>query len=152
MTTTGLERLKCWAKAREFAVEIYNEVIPELPFDEKYNLASQMKRAALSIPANIAEGYGRYYYQANIQFCYNARGSLEELISHLILAHDLRFITDELFVKMTSSGNNLIILLNGYIAYLKKTKQGENESGNKKLIKEKNENYGAEEIYNEQLV
>jgi len=56
-----------------------------------------------SIPANIAEGYGRYYYQDNVRFCYIARGSLEETLSHLVLAHELNYIstnTYELLVKM----------------------------------------------------
>ena len=85
----GLQTLEAWRKSREFAMEIYKQIIPCLPTEEKYNLASQLRRAATSIPANIAEGYGRYYYQSNIQFCYIARGSLEEAKSHLILARDL---------------------------------------------------------------
>ena len=47
-----------------------------LPEEEKYNLSSQMRRAAVSITANIAEGYGRYHYQENIQFCRQSRGVL----------------------------------------------------------------------------
>jgi four helix bundle protein len=144
MTTSGLERLNCWSKARELAVEIYREVVPLLPPEEKYNLASQIKRAAVSVPANIAVGYGRYYYQSNIQFCYNARGSLEELLSHLIITHDLKFISDELFQKLTSEANHLVLLLNGYIAYLKKTKQGEKESENQSIIKDDSTLYNVE--------
>jgi four helix bundle protein len=141
VTSTGLERLNAWVKAREYANVIYREVLPLLPPEEKFNLNSQIRRAAISIPANIAEGYGRFYYQSNIQFCYNARGSLEELLSHLILAHDLGFLQDELFLKVIADGNSLVILLNGYIAYLKKTKQGEKEPGNNGLLSEERGSY-----------
>ncbi len=136
MTTTGLERLNCWVKARDYAKVIYREVLPLLPADEKYNLNSQIRRAATSIPANIAEGYGRYYYQSNIQFCYNARGSLEELLSHLVLSRDFGYINNDVYEKVIEQGNNLDLLLNGYITYLRKTKQGEKEFTLQKSIQE----------------
>jgi len=142
MTSTGLQRLNTWVMAREYAILVYREVIPLLPPEEKFGLNSQIRRAANSIPANIAEGYGRYYYQSNIQFCYNARGSLEELISHLIICHDLGYIPDELFNRIISAGDDLVILINGYIAYLKRTKQGEKEPGFQGMIKEENQIYG----------
>jgi four helix bundle protein len=123
-------------KARDYANIIYREVIPLLPADEKYNLISQIRRAATSIPANIAEGYGRFYYQSNIQFCYNARGSLEELLSHLVLSHDFGYINNAMFEKVIAQGNNLDLLLNGYITYLRKTKQGEKEFNSHKSIPE----------------
>jgi four helix bundle protein len=145
MTTTGLERLNTWVKAKEFALKIYSQILPLLPAEEKFILGSQIRRAATSIPANIAEGYGRFYYQSNIQFCYNARGSLEELLSHLILSHDLGYLPNEVFAAITAEGNNLVILINGYIAYLKKSKQGENELGNQGMIKENNEVYKIED-------
>jgi four helix bundle protein len=149
MTSIGLERLNTWVKAREYVIMVYREVLPLLPPEEKYGLNSQIRRAANSIPANIAEGYGRYYYQANIQFCYNARGSLEELLSHLIISHDLRFITDEVFSKAISTGYNLVILLNGYISYLRKTKHGDNEQGTIKTIKEEKVIYEIEDFIDE---
>jgi four helix bundle protein len=136
VTTTGLERLNCWVKARDYAKVIYREVLPLLPADEKYNLNSQIRRAATSIPANIAEGYGRYYYQSNIQFCYNARGSLEELLSHLVLSRDFGYINNDVYEKVIEQGNNLDLLLNGYITYLRKTKQGEKEFTLQKSIQE----------------
>lgn len=145
MTTSGLERLDCWVKAKDLAIKVYRQIVPILPSDEKYNLSSQIKRAAASIPANIAEGYGRFYYQVNIQFCYNARGSLEELLSHLILAHELRYIKDDLFFEITATGNNLDLLLNGYISYLHRSKQGEKEFDSQKLIQEVSAFYSADD-------
>lgn len=144
MTSEGLEKLETWQKAREFANAIYREVMPLLPPEEKYNLASQMRRAATSIPANIAEGYGRFYYQSNILFCYNARGSLEETLSHLILAHDLGYINEKQFLTLKEKGNNLVLLINGYVAYLKRSKHGENEPGSPGFIKDEHQDYGTD--------
>ena len=75
MRLEGLNRLKVWVRAKEFAVSIYKNVLPLLPSEEKWNLNQQLRRSALSVSANIAEGYGRFYYQDNVRFCYNARGS-----------------------------------------------------------------------------
>ncbi len=105
MTISGLGKKQAWQKARILATEINRDVIPLLPKEEKYNLNSQIRRSAASIPANIAEGYGRFYYQSNDQFCYNARGSLEELISHLILVHELGYIEDRIFGNVITKAN-----------------------------------------------
>ena len=128
MTVTGLKRLKVWVQAKDLAVFIYQKVVPSLPPEEKWVLSSQLRRSASSIPANIAEGYGRYYFQSNIQFCYNARGSLQETISHVLLANELGFLPKDVYVEFSTKSEELIILLNGYIAYLKKSKIGLNES------------------------
>lgn len=148
MTTDGLLKLQAWEKSREFASTIFREVIPLLPEFEKYNLVSQLRRAATSIPANIAEGYGRFYYQTNIQFCYIARGSAEEVLSHLIIAHDQEYISDEVFSKISEKGNSLILLINGYIAYLKKSKQGENEPGAPKVLRDDLGDYQINDLTN----
>ena len=97
MTSYDLERLEVWNKSRELVSDIYKLIIPILPETEKFNLIAQMRRAATSIPSNIAEGYGRFYYQSNIHFCYIARGSLEELISQIVLAHDHGYLSNDLF-------------------------------------------------------
>ena len=78
MSIKSLESLEAWRKSKEFSLRVYREVLPLLPSEEKWNLNQQLRRSSLSIPANIAEGYGRFYYQDNIRFCYIARGSLEE--------------------------------------------------------------------------
>jgi|GEM_PF-3271090 len=81
MTVMNLDQWDVWCAARDFATVIYKKVVLLLPPTKKYNLADQLKRAAVSIPANIAEGHGRYYYQDNVRFCYIARGSLTEIQS-----------------------------------------------------------------------
>ncbi len=129
MSVEGLKRLKVWIKAKDFALKIYDQVLPILPSEEKWNLGQQLRRASLSISANIAEGYGRFYYQDNVRFCYLARGSLEETLSHLVFAHESNFIDNELYRSFETEGEEIGKMLNGYIAFLKKSKQGENEPG-----------------------
>lgn len=125
----GLANLQVWIKAMALMELIHKSFLPELPDDERWGLRNQLSRSSQSIPANIAEGFGRYYYQENIHFCYIARGSLEETYSHLIAARKLTYISEELFVKGESIVNDVRKLLNGYIEYLKKSKVGENEPG-----------------------
>ncbi len=141
MSVQGLERLDVWSKAKDYAVKIYREVLPLLPPEEKWGLNQQIRRAAQSIPANIAEGYGRYYYQENIRFCYIARGSLEETLSHLVLATELGFLPKELYKELMREGEELTRLLNGYIAYLKRTRQGDKEPGSSLSVHESPEPY-----------
>jgi four helix bundle protein len=133
-----------WRKAKDFAIAVYRQVLPLLPVEEKWAANQQLRRSAQSIPANIAEGYGRYYYQENIRFCYTARGSLEETLSHLVLFHELNFIPEALYQKLNEDGEELDRMLNGYIAYLKRSKQGANEPGAGLSIHEPNDLYTAE--------
>ena len=97
MSVKSLETLEAWMKAKEFSLRVYREVLPLLPSEEKWNLNQQLRRSSSSVPANIAEGYGRFYYQEIIRFCYTARGSLEETLSHLVLCSELKYIPKELF-------------------------------------------------------
>lgn len=136
MTSYDLERLEVWNKSRELVSDIYKLIIPILPETEKFNLIAQMRRAATSIPSNIAEGYGRFYYQSNIHFCYIARGSLEELISQIVLAHDQGYLSNDLFQLEIKKANSLVLLINGYISYLKRSKQGEHEPGSEYVSEE----------------
>jgi four helix bundle protein len=129
MSVDGLKRLKVWVRAKDFALTIYQQVLPLLPPEEKWNLASQLRRSSLSISANVAEGYGRFYYQDNVRFCYVARGSLEETLSHLVFAFEAKFIPETLYKQFETEGEEIDKMLNGYIAFLKKSKQGANEPG-----------------------
>jgi len=79
--------LEVWKTARELRRELY-KVAKDMPDIEKYGLASQIRRAAISVTANIAEGYGRFGYQENAQMCRQARGSLYELRDHLTTCVD----------------------------------------------------------------
>lgn len=129
MSIKSLETLEAWKKAKEFALRVYREVLPLLTSEEKWNLKQQLRRSSNSVPANIAEGYGRFYYQDNIRFCYNARGSLEETLSHLVICNELKYIPKTLFDSLEQDGEKLTQLINGYIGYLKRSKQGQNAPG-----------------------
>lgn len=127
MTVMNLDKLEVWLRAKEFALAVYKEVTPHLPADEKWNLTQQLKRAAQSIPANIAEGHGRHHYLDNVRFCYIARGSLVEVQSHLALAHEPGHLPEDVYKRMTAQAESIGKQLNNYIAYLKRSKQGEKE-------------------------
>jgi four helix bundle protein len=129
MSVEGLKRLKVWVRAKDFALKIYKQTLLLLPAEEKWNLNQQLRRSSLSISANIAEGYGRFYYQENVRFCYLARGALEETLSHLTFAVEMKYIPIELYKELESEGEEIDKMLNGYISFLKKSKQGANEPG-----------------------
>jgi len=125
----GLGTLKLWQRAVEFAEHIHKMVLPALPVDEKWCLTQQLRRSAQSIPANIAEGYGRFYYQEGIRFCYIARGSLEETYRHLFLAYRLGYLSEETYQDTLDKINELRRMISGYITYLKQGKRGASEPG-----------------------
>jgi four helix bundle protein len=141
MGIESLEKLEAWKRAKEFSLKIYREALPLLPSEEKWSMNQQLRRSALSIPANIAEGHGRYYYMDNIRFCYTARGSLEETLSHLTIAHELLYLPDVLYKELRQDGEELFRILNGYIAYLKRSKQGANEPGAELAVREQTFHY-----------
>ena len=114
--------------------------------EEKWNLNQQLRRSSLSISANIAEGHGRFYYQDNVRFCYNARGSLEETLSHLIFTFELDFIPAALYNELEKEGEEIEKMLNGYISFLKKSKQGANEPGANHVVPEESELYEIEPL------
>jgi four helix bundle protein len=144
MSVEGLNRLEVWKRSKDFALQIYSEVLPALPAEEKWILAQQLRRSSTSISANIAEGYGRFYYQDNVRFCYTARGSLEETLSHLVFCHEAGFISAKVYKPLEQEGAEIGKMLNGYIAYLKSSKQGANEPGAKTAIREDAPSYFTE--------
>ena len=114
------EDLKCWQAARSLRQFVASEVLPQLPRDEKYRLGDQVLRAARSAPANIAEGYGRYHYLDNSKFLSNARGSVYEVLDHLIAGNDEGLVSDELLEQGREQVMVAVRLINGYMNYLKK--------------------------------
>lgn len=112
------EDLEVWQKGRELRKD-FSQLIRQLPSVEKFRLADQILRASRSVTANIAEGYGRFHYQENIQFCRQARGSLFELVDHLTVAFDEGYIDEEESRAFSERIFEVIRMLNGYIKYLK---------------------------------
>ncbi len=112
--------LLIWQKGIELTKMTY-VLCKKFPKDELYGLQSQLKRSAVSIPSNIAEGWGRNYTQNFIQFLKIARGSLLELETQLIISKELSFIDENDFLTMT----NLIVeenkMLNAFIKSVEKT-------------------------------
>ena len=108
--------LAVWQQGRKLVLYIYT-LTRQFPTDERHDLVSQMRRAAVSIPSNIAEGCGRQYPKDTIQFLCIARGSLYEVETQTCLAFDLGYITalqlDDAVEKIEKS----IQLLQGFIRY-----------------------------------
>jgi four helix bundle protein len=146
MSIQSLKKLQVWVRAKDFGLKIYKQVLPSLPPEEKWNLNQQLRRSSLSISANIAEGHGRFYYQENVRFCYNARGSLQETLSHLIFSFEMEFIPAVLYNELEVEGEEIEKMLNGYIGFLKKSKQGANEPGVNYAVREEMETYQTELI------
>jgi four helix bundle protein len=119
---TGLESLEVWQKAVDFGVDICQIVIPLFPPEEKWALSSQLRRSVQSIPANIAEGYGRYNYQESIHYCYIARGSMAETKTHLLFAFRLGYIDELLHQEYQNRLTELGKMLHGYIKHLRNQK------------------------------
>jgi four helix bundle protein len=83
--------LVVWQKSMDL-VEMTYKIVVKLPFNEQYGLSSQLRRAAGSVPANIAEGFGRWHAGEFIRFLLIANGSVKELETHLLIAVRLHFI------------------------------------------------------------
>ena len=88
-----------WQKAMKLVTEIYRHT-KSFPEDERYGLTSQLRRCSISIPSNMAEGYGRNSTQDYIRYLRIANGSLFELQTQLEIAHNLRFLSEDSFLKL----------------------------------------------------
>ncbi len=91
--------LVAWQKAHEFTKLVY-QVSRHFPSEEQFGLTSQLRRSASSVGANIAEGFGRFHFKDKIRFFYQARGSNTESQNHIILAHDLGFLSEEEYASL----------------------------------------------------
>ena len=145
MSVQGLKKLEVWKRAKNFALKIYREVLPKLPVEEKWALAQQIRRSSVSIAANIAEGYGRFHYQDNVRFCYIARGSLEETLSHLVFCNEVGFLSAEIYLSLEQEGEEIEKMIHGYIAYLIKAKHGTKEPGTNYSVGEEMALYGPDD-------
>jgi four helix bundle protein len=119
-TIRTFEGLDCWKACRELRVFIVRDVVPLLPKEERFRLSDQIIRAARSATANLAEGYGRFHHLDNAKFCSNARGSVWEVLDHLITAADEGLITQDVLDQGRLHISQAAKLINGYMAYLKR--------------------------------
>lgn len=106
--------LETWRVGHELVLSIYS-ITRGFPKDELYGLVSQMRRAAVSITSNIAEGFARHSYKEKVQFYFIAKGSLIELYNQLIIAKDTGMLAGESFTKLESQFMRVQGLLVGLI-------------------------------------
>jgi four helix bundle protein len=119
----SFEDLRCWKMSREVRRKVIS-LVKKFPDIEKYRLSQQLVNSTRSVTANIAEGYGRFHFQENIQFCRIARGSLYETLDHLISALDDEYFTQKQFDELKNEIMDCTMVLNGYINYLSSAKNG----------------------------
>jgi four helix bundle protein len=117
------EDMEVYRQAREFRKAMY-AVTRRLPAHEKFELASQVRRAATSLTNNIAEGHGRYHYLDQIKFQLQARGSLMELIDDLNICTDENYLQPAEVEILRKQAAGVHMLINGYIRYLRDRKTG----------------------------
>lgn len=115
--------LEAWQLARQLRKRVY-ELSKGFPSQERVVLTSQLRRAALSVTANIAEGFGRYSYQENLQYCRQARGSAYELRDHLTTACDAGYVSKEQWREIDAQAQRVIQVLNGYIRSTRARQRG----------------------------
>lgn len=118
MTIRSFEELEVWKLARELTREIY-AVTKQEPFSRDYGLKDQIRRAAVSIMSNIAEGFEREGNQELIQFLSIAKGSCGEVRCQLYVARDQEYITVNQFNTLSEKAKKLSIMIKKFISYLK---------------------------------
>ena len=116
---TSYKNLEAWKVSMQLVKEVYL-LTKNFPKEELYALTSQMKRAAVSVPSNIAEGLGRQYKKDTLQFLHISRGSLYELETLLNIAVMIEIISEEEFNRIILSLEKSLQLLNGFINYNQK--------------------------------
>ena len=114
--------LLVWQKSMEHVVEVY-EITKMYPNEELFGIVSQMRRAAVSIPSNIAEGYGRTYGKETYRFLSNALGSATELETQWIISKDLGFVDVSIAASMLDKIAEIIRMLSALIKSLEYPQQ-----------------------------
>lgn len=122
MKIGSFKDLEIWQIARSLVEKVY-KLTKFFPPEEKYVLVTQIHDSVISIASNIAEGFGRYYFKDNIRFQLNARASLNETESHLLVSKSLGYINSQnrsLYEEILKDMVKLGVKINNYIAHLKK--------------------------------
>ena len=103
-----------WQKAIAFVQHLY-EITQSFPKEEIYGITSQIRRAAVSIPSNIAEGFGRGHDKELLHFLYIALGSASEVETQLIICHNIHYLTDDDFEELSNADSEIIRMLSSLI-------------------------------------
>src|ERR1700742_2010167 len=114
------KKLEVWKRSHELNLFVYQNFLPKFPKSEQFDLLSQTKRAAYSIPLNIVEGSGRFTERDFAHFLDTALGSAHELEYCLLLCKDLNYIEQELFTQSNQIVNEVKAMLIGLIKTLRK--------------------------------
>jgi len=104
--------LEAWSKSVDLVIDVYKGT-ERFPKEERYGLTSQIRRAAVSIPANIAEGAGRHSKKEFAYFLSNSQGSTSELETELIIAHRLGYLDETTFSRLVSQLERIGRLITG---------------------------------------
>lgn len=120
MKYLSFEEMPVWQKAVDLAERIFN-LTESLPKKEDYGLTSQLRRSALSVSGNIAEGFGRMHTKDKLNFYYNSRGSLTETKSHLIYGHRVGYFDKGGFDELLNLVEEIWKELNSIISFLQKS-------------------------------
>lgn len=110
--------LMVWQKGHRLVLDIYKRT-DQFPSAEVFSLTNQIRRAAVSITSNIAEGFARKTHKEKIQFYFTALGSLSEVQNQLLIARDLNYLDVQLFDQITSTSIEINKMLNGLIKAIK---------------------------------
>ena len=113
------EKLDVWKKSVDFVVDMY-KATESFPKDEKFGLTSQMRRASVSIPANIAEGAGRKSNKEFIHFLSIAQGSASEVSTEILIAYRLEYMDLEKFTNLNNELDNIGRMITSLSNHLKK--------------------------------
>ena len=116
--TYTFQDIIAWQKAHQFVILVY-KVTSNFPPHEKFSLSSQFQRAAISIPANIAEGYRKDGIGDKLRFLNISQGSLEECRYYIILAKDLSYITEQTYDYLIKHIEETSKVLNAYYQAIK---------------------------------
>lgn len=113
--------LEAWKKGHQLVLEVY-KTIKDFPKEERYGAIDQLRRAASSVTANIAEGFARYHFNDKTRFYYQARGSAAEVKNFLLLARDLEYIDSDIYNKLEEKVSEVRRLINGLIKSIENQK------------------------------
>ncbi len=116
---SNYQKLQVWQKAMQLCIKIYS-VTKDFPKEEVFGLTSQMRRSAVSIPSNIAEGKGRDSDKSFIQFLLIAKGSGDELETQVLIAEGLKYITSEKSEELQKDIQEVLKMISSLITTLKK--------------------------------
>ncbi|MFZ5351277.1 MAG: four helix bundle protein [Bacillota bacterium] len=122
MSSTSYKELEVWNKAKDLAVQIY-KLTNQGEFAKDYSLKDQIRRSAVSIPSNIAEGNDRESEKEYARFLYIAKGSLSELQTQLVISKEIGYIDEETFKVVDSECNSIGKMLGKFIKTLCKSRE-----------------------------